>query len=103
MHFDIVENGINVEAAAVCQYQLQEVAPNHQSHAGHNFIIAEPMPLLKLRQQIPRTFNRAGYQLREERHEQRIGQEVMFHLCRLTINVYGIAKSLENVEGNAYR
>ena len=61
------------------------------------------MMFMKLRQQVLCPLDRACNKLREERHEQCVGEEILLSLQVTPIYIYGIAYCLECVKRDANR
>ena len=101
MHRHMIEDGVDVEAAAVGHHQFHEVAPCHQPQARHDVGVIQRVALTELRQQVVGALDGAGDELWEERHEEGVGGEVALHARRAAIDVDGIAEGLKRIERDA--
>ena len=96
------ENFVHIHSAIICYHYLLEQAPKDLTHTVNGCVIVEFALLQELRQEVRRTLDRAGNQLREKRDEGKKGNNVCCGLYLPSVNINGITQGLESVERNAY-
>ena len=100
----VVPHGVHEDRCPVGDDHLQEEAPDHQDGAlCHALRIPQFLfvGVLHLGQQIFRALDRPCHELREERHEQSIAQEISLGLRVAAVHVDDVAQRLERVERDA--
>ena len=97
-----VKNLLHKESSIVCYDHLLEETPQHLTAAIDSLGIVEVSLLLELRKKIGGSLNRACHQLWEETDESEERQNVASGLNLLSININGIAQSLECIETDAH-
>ncbi len=94
---------INNHRNTVCNHQLQKISPQHQQQAVSDSFKIKRMLLVKLAQQVFRTLNRTGHQLRKKRHKKRIFHKISLYFRIFPVYVHRITQSLENIKGDPDR
>ena len=100
----VVPDGVHEDRSPVGDDHLQEESPDHQDGAlGHAFRVPQLLfvSVLYLGQQVFRTLDGSRHELREERHEQRVAQQVLLRLRVAAVHVDDVAQRLERVERDA--
>ena len=90
---------VDVESEAIGHNQFLEEAPGHAFKAADDPIFVEGLQLNELMEEVLRTFNRAGNELRKEHYVGCISNEIRFGLLVPAVNFDHIAEALEGVEG----
>ena len=94
---------VHQERDPVRNDDLLEVPPEHQEEPPAHVLIREGSFPANLPQEVLRALNRPCDKLGEERHEQRILEEVPLHVDFLPVHVHRVAQRLEDVEGDPHR
>ena len=82
----------------VGHHHLDKQSEQDEPHAFGDVLVAEILMLVQLAQEVARSLNRAGDQLREKHHIERIITEVSFRLLVAAIHLDHITHALERVE-----
>ena len=93
---------VDIVSQVVGNDKFEEKAPQHQLYPPDGPLAVETVLLVKLAQQVGGALDGARHQLREERDEERIDEEVLFRLGRPAVHVDGVTQRLEDVEGDAH-
>ena len=96
-------NRIDVHARAVRDDHLLKEAQQHDQKALPRAFPVKAVLRRHLPEQAAAALDRAGDQLRKERHEQRVFEQVTFSLHAPLVHVDHIGQRLEDVEADAHR
>ena len=99
----VIEHLIDQNRGAVSNDNFEEEAPHHPKQTVADVIVFQLMRRVELRQEVGRTFNRPGDQLREEADERRVLDEIRLHAHVAAVNINDIRQRLKDVERDANR
>ena len=94
----IHENGDPVR-----QHYFQKIAPQHEQQPFPHIRKAELVRNRELLKKIFGPLDRPGHQLREERHEQRVPEEILLGINLAPVHIHGVAQRLKCVKLNPHR
>ena len=94
---------IYIGGAVVGYYDFLEQAPKDLAHSIYRLVLVELAILLKLRQEVCGAFDRTSYELREEGYVRKESDNVACGFYFATIDINGVTKRLEGVEGDTHR
>ena len=95
------EHLVDKDSAVISHHNLLEQAPQNLSHAVGGVVVVEFALFKELRQKVRCSLNRTSHQLREERNESEESHDVLGGLNLTPIDVDGVGKGLESVEGDS--
>ena len=96
-----IENLVHINGAVIRNNHLFEQSPKNLPQTINPIFILKRARPPELRQQVRRSFNRAGDELRKETDEGEKLDDIAGRFQLSTIDIYGIAERLEGVETDA--